>query len=135
MLTSVKQLLAHHPYQIGSTETPCEVVFGVSNYDEGKAIRGIKIKCPQMDIMAAFDDEAQDMHPIIKTYKDQQFITLKIAEDTELPCSLTELVRGTRFLAIVQSIPWSMSGKQGVSLRLVALKLIEKKKDEYVFIE
>ena len=135
MLTSVKQIVAHQSYQLGSTETPCQVVYGPSKYDEGKAIRGIKITCPELPIMAAFDEEADDMHPLVKTYKEQQFVTLKIADDSDLPCPLTELVRGVKFLAIVKSIPWSMSGKQGISLRCVALKVLETKKEEYTFIE
>lgn len=134
LLTNADQLKSASLLQLGSDNHPCTVVFGTSNFDDGKAYRAIKIECPEIDLISEFDLQAEGLHPIVKEYREQKFVTIKISEDTVMPCELTGLTRGTLVVVIIRPMPWSMSGKKGISLRCEALKIVKKEKEIFNFI-
>ena len=118
-------------FQLGTSTHPCTVVFGVSRFDEGKAYRSIKITCPEMQLFKDYDAESE-AHPLVKTYNDTQFVTLKLPSTHH---ALGELVRGVAFLAIITPKPWKVGPLSGISLCIEGVKIINKPMRDLVFIE
>ena len=131
MFQSIDQLHDNASFQLGTSQHPCTVVFGTSKFDEGKAYRSIKIACPEMQLFKDYDAESE-AHPLVKTYNDTQFTTLKIASTHQ---SIDELVRGVAFLAIVTPKQWKMGHLVGVSLCIEGVKIINKPMIDLIFIE
>jgi hypothetical protein len=131
MFQSIDQLHDNASFQLGTSQHPCTVVFGTSKFDEGKAHRSIKIMCPEMQLFKDYDAETE-AHPLVKTYNDTQFTTLKIASTHQ---SIGELVRGVTFLAIVTPKQWKMGPLSGISLCIEGIKIINTPMRDLVFIE
>ena len=128
-LTDKSQLLSSKPLQLGRTAEPCTVIFGPSNFDVGNEWRSIKLNCPEMATFKDFDTDSQ-IHPFVKHYGDDTFITVKInAEKAE------NLRYGDALVIIVSPRRWKMSGKQGISLHCEAIKVVERKKEIFEFID
>jgi hypothetical protein len=108
------------------------VVFGPGGkYDEGRTYQSIKVTCPEIPLFKDYDAESES-HPLVKTYNDIQFITLKILSDHP---SLSELTRDVACLVIVTPRPWKMGVMRGVSLVVDCIKIVNKPMKDLVFIE
>ena len=128
-LTDKTQLLSSKPSQLGRAAEPCRVIFGPSHFDAGNAWRTIKMDCPEIDIFKEFDSESQ-IHPFVKEYGEDKFISIKInAKDAET------LKFGDVIVVIVTPMKWKMSGKQGILLHCEAVKVVERKKETFNFID
>ena len=132
MFQTIDQILDGNTFQLGTSQQPCQVLFGMaSRFDEGKLYKTIKATCPEMCLFRDYDMESE-LHPLVKQWDDTAYVSLKVRADDP---TLSLLTRGCCFLVIVTARKWKMNGKRGVSLYAEAIKITNRPLPTYQFIE
>ena len=138
ILTSTAQLnIADSLLQIGSAESPCEIVFGLNSNgpysDQRFQNLCVRVPADKLALFLAQDTQNPNDHPQVKNRNEDPWIQIKVdTHGTDL--RLGQLVRGVLCMIIVSPRPWTMDNKKGCSLTLKNVKIIEPKQIRYDFI-
>lgn len=138
LLTSSEQLTSKKPIQLGNEDNGyCTVVFGLNDFDKGKTNRTLKVAVndTELAVLKSFDNTHDDLQDIIKTHDDESMIAVKVNTKTTKihgKYKLTDLTTDMQCCLIVKPHSWNMNGQHGISLKCVAIKVIE---EEYEFME
>ena len=129
LLTKTDQLhLADALLQLG----PCEVVFDLKNPRRQYADQRYQNLClalpaDQLAIFREHDAKNPNMHPFVRGGPGDPWIQVKVdTRATHLP--LAQLVRGQFCQVIISPKPWVMEGKEGISLSVQNLRIVEPKR-------
>ena len=133
-LTSIDQLSdGKRVCQLGSKdEGYATVIYGLNKYDDEKTYKTIKVELSVKDerLIAAFDKDNEDLVDILKGDDNgRSTVSVKVSSKTILSgsiISLEELEPGMEIQLIVRPISWKMGDQKGISLRCVALKVVEE---------
>jgi hypothetical protein len=140
---SAQLLQKRKPFQLGTTDMPCEVLFGLHDIDEGNTWRGVKIIPSEADMLLLkdFDEKQEHMQDLVKELDDIEHIKLKVNLNTtkvvnadKSIASLEDLCNERRCKVIVSGRQWKMDGQQGVCLRAHAIQLLEDNEMDLEFL-
>jgi hypothetical protein len=126
-LDDTKQLLTHAPIQLGTSDDPCTVLFGLNDIDKDKPWRSIKIvpNAADLAVIKEFDEQHDDMQDVMKELDGTFFVTVKVhakftkcySDDksaADFDCSTG---RDQQLKVVLRARKWSMSGQHGLSFR------------------
>ena len=134
MLDNADQLATSDVIQLGNADDAYEVLYGFNNkFDVDKKWRSIALVVPASAIpIFAEADANSKLSPFLKTSKDgRQYIIVKISDATEI-VGKQAIERGDQCILIVRPEKWAFQGREGVSLRVIAVKVLERK--SYTFL-
>lgn len=143
LLRKPGQIQNSAPFQLGTSDVPCTIAFGLSHYDAGKSRRAVKINlnADQLETVKMFDEAAPAFLDIAKVTNPayQPLVTVKVAGDTAITDSSGKQVKpedlkyGMQCICIVRPYQWTMSGNKGVSFQCLAMHVLGKKQVAYKF--
>ena len=127
MLINADQLASSDVIQLGNADDSYEVLYGFNNkFDADKKWRSIAVLVPPSAI-GIFAES-----PLLKSGKDgRQYVTVKISETTDM-VGKQVIERGDHCIVIVRPEKWAYQGREGTSLKSLAIKVLERK--SYTFL-
>ena len=134
LLTSADQLFSADPFQLGTLVDPCRIVFDYSSFDKDKSSRTLRVTAPadMTAVLTVFDENNSKLNNITRRNDGyENNVAIKVGTYTCIIDSDGDTVdwntigRGTHCVLVVKPTPYKMSGNAGVSLRVVAMKVID----------
>ena len=134
-LRDVSQLTNKQQIQLGATDEPCVVLFGLSDIDKEKSWRTIKIAPNDGDlkVLSAFDQAHDGLQDIVKEHDGIKYISVKV-NDTRTKAfdaakgkaKLTDvLTKGALLKVVIRANAWSMNDQRGISLQAVLVQAVD----------
>jgi hypothetical protein len=135
LLRNASQLSQRKPIQLGTTEEPCVVFFGLGEIDKDKSWRTMKIVPNDNDlkVLLAFDEKHDDLQDIIKEHDSTKYICVKVNEArTKCFDDLKEKVKlgdvtthSSTVKVVIRATAWSMNGQRGISFQAALIQVLE----------
>ena len=133
-LDNTTQLLQQKPIQLGTSDDPCTILFGLSEIDTDKPWRTIKVVPNEADlkVLKSFDADHDDLHDIVKEHDGTDCINVKVNlkltkafDDTKTKADLdVVLSQDTQLKIIVRPRRWKMNDQSGVAFRAAICMLV-----------
>ena len=134
-LREVAQLSQSKPIQLGTTDEPCVVLFGLGDIDKDKAWRTIKIVPNDNDlkVLLEFDEQHDDLQDIVKEHDDTKYICLKVNDSrTKSFDALKEKVKiadvtmqSSIVKVVIRANAWSMNNQHGITFQAALVQAVE----------
>ena len=134
-LRDVSQLTNKQPIQLGATDEPCVVLFGLSDIDKEKSWRTIKIAPNDGDlkVLSAFDQAHDGLHDIVKEHDGIKYISVKVNDTRTKAFDAAKgkakiadvLTQGALLKVVIRANAWSMKDQRGISLQAALVQAVD----------
>ena len=134
-LREVAQLSNSKPIQLGTTDEPCVVLFGLGDIDKDKAWRTIKIVPNDNDlkVLLEFDEKNDDLQDIVKEHDGTKYVCVKVNDSrTKSFDALKEKVKiadvtmqSSIVKVVIRANAWSMNNQHGITFQAALVQAVE----------
>ena len=134
-LREADQLKQSKPVQLGTTDEPCVILFGLGDIDKDKSWRTIKIVPNDNDlkVFRAFDENHDDLQDIVKEHEGTQYFCVKVNEsrtkcfnDLKEKVKLEDVTTQRSTVKVVgRANTWKMNGQHGITFQAALIQVIE----------
>ena len=138
-LREADQLSQSKSFQLGTTDEPCVVLFGLGAIDKDKSWRTIKSVPNDNDlkVLLAFDEEHENLQDIVKEHDGTKYICVKVNDSrTKAFDALKEKVTiaevtipSLTLKVVIRANDWSMNNQKGISFQAALIQAVDESID------
>jgi hypothetical protein len=134
-LRDAAQLSQSKPFQLGTTDEPCVILFGLGEIDKDKSWRTIKIVPNDNDlkVLQAFDNANDSLQDIVKEHDGIKYVCVKVNDsrtksfnDLKEKVQLAEVTTQSSIVKVViRANAWSMNEQHGIYFQAALIQAVE----------